>query len=97
MLAYAITMPSPSRVGCEGSVASVVRAQVVATAKRLRAETSWNPAASGYSFDAASGYYYSTQTGLYYDPVSTGFFNNTTNKWYTYDGNEYLEMVLQNS
>jgi hypothetical protein len=79
------------------SVASLVRAQVAATAKRLRAETCWNPAASGYSFDAASGYYFSTQTGLYYDPVSAGFFNNTTNKWYTYNGNEFLEMEVQKS
>jgi len=25
--------------------------------------------------------------------VSAGFFNNTTNKWYTYNGSEYLEMA----
>ena len=69
--------------------------QVAATAKRLHAETSWNPTACGYAFDASSGYYYCAASGLYYDPPSAGFFNHASNLWYTYDAatSEYVEMV----
>lgn len=72
-----------------------VVAKVAATAKRLHAETSWNPTACGYAFDASSGYYYCAASGLYYDPPSAGFFNHASNRWYTYDAatSEYVEML----
>ena len=44
-------------------------------------ETTWDPAASGFTYDATAGYYVSSDSGLYFDYKTKGFFNTGDGKW----------------
>lgn len=62
-------------------VSDVVFLRVIKTAKRLRVETTWDPAAGGYNYHPPSGMYLNSESGLYFDPDTAGFYNKEDGKW----------------
>mmetsp|Transcript_9552 Transcript_9552/g.17995 ORF Transcript_9552/g.17995 Transcript_9552/m.17995 type:complete len:455 (-) Transcript_9552:299-1663(-) len=67
--------------------------RVIKTAKRLRVETTWDPAAGGYNYHPPSGMYLNSESGLYFDPDTAGFYNKEDGKWYSFDSvqQSYIE------
>ena len=48
-------------------------------------------APAGFRFDPASGYHSNPDTGMYWDSTSGGFCDSSSGKWYTFDGQQYVE------
>lgn len=73
---------------------TVEKADLVAQAVAAAAqgpEGNATDAPAGFHFDPASGYYSNPETGMYWDSTSSGFCDSSSGKWYTFDGQQYVE------
>ena len=71
---------------------TVEKADLVAQAAAAE-EPEGGPAVAptGFQLDPASGYYSNPDTGMYWDSKSGGFCDSSSGRWYTFDGQQYVE------